>query len=248
MGEQARINDVVALAARFAPGYRLEQKTSSRLHRALGAFMGKLGNPGYLNSFWTTTANLDGSSVTARPASTDAGPAPYEAAVLAHEVQHAIQAYRPDSNALGRAAHSLVHSLSYLFPQIIGIAAIPLIAVACGLFGWWGLLGLAFLATLGPWPARWRTAKEIEGYRVSLAMAFWKSGGFDRDQQEQQVSWATRFFIGPDYYRMSWNEAEIRQGFNDWIQALRMGASETQTPYLTALRELAERYRQEDAV
>jgi hypothetical protein len=45
---------------------------------------------------------------------------------------------------------------------------------------------------------------------------------------------------------MSWNEAEIRRGFNDWVQALRTGAPETQTPYLTALRELAERYRQED--
>lgn len=245
--ELARIQDIAALAARFAPGYKIEQKTASRTQRALGWFFRVvLRNPGYMQDFWTTTPNFDGSSTTYRPANTDAKPAVEEFDVIAHELMHGQQAWRYHTSKIGLFLAAVRYAAAYLFPQLIGILGVLALPVWFVLFGWWGFFGLLPVAALGPWPAPFRAAREFEAYRVSLAMYFWYQGGFSDDEAKSKVDWATAYFDGPAYYFMVHDATKIRAGFEAWIDALRAETPETKTDYLVACRALAERYRAED--
>jgi len=246
--ELARIQDIAALSARFAPGYKLQQKTASRSQRALGWFFRVvLKNPGYMQDFWTTTPDFDGSSTTYRPAKTDAAPEREEFDVIAHEMMHAQQAWRYHTSKLGLLWAAVRYSVAYLFPQLIGILGVLALPLWFVFLGWWGFFGLVPVATLAPLPAPFRAKREFEAYCVSLAMYFWYQGGFSDDDAKAKIDWATGYFDGPAYYYMVRDAAPIRAGFEAWVVALRAEAPETKTPYLVACRALAERYRAEDA-
>lgn len=80
--------------------------------------------------------------------------------VLAHEIVHVAQ---------GEKYGGFLFSLMYLFPQCL--AALSLLAILA-VFWTPFLFCLLFLLFLAPIPAPWRTKFEVEGYTMSLFMAY----------------------------------------------------------------------------
>jgi len=229
MTNQEKFDETVRIAKQFAPNYSTTLKSQSRLHRAVGWLLSKLGNPSYMDSFWTTLG-----SWTARPTSCDQGAVYNEWQVILHEVQHA-----KDAKAIG----SVTFGLIYLFPQIIGILGVLFglslcIAIPLGAPLWllWGLFSLVFLA---PIPAIGRAILESRGYLVSMAVAFWSG---DIDDEESYLAYMDDMFNGPSYYYMLPFKKISRWYFAGKLKELKTNTL-TLDAYLMTCKTLCSKFR-----
>ena len=127
-------------------GIQLRDKSSSWLQRFIGVLLFLPTGGSYMHRFWTTI----GRTVYA-PSRRNS----FDWSVLFHEAMHVRQHRR----------HPILHSLTYLCPQLIAIPAFGIMLLAFGL-AWWSLLGLLFIL---PFPAYWRMRSELEGYKMSVA-------------------------------------------------------------------------------
>jgi len=215
--------------AQFAPGYVVADKADSRLQRAAGWCLARIGSPAYMESFWSTFPRLRGGAVTYRPAKVL--PDAEEACVIFHEGVHAMQ--------VKRAGGPLFAAL-YMFPQSLGALALlyGLVALVAGLPLWPALLAVG----LAPLPAPWRCRWEAEAYEVSAAAAYWARGGMSAGEQEAFTQYVLRNFTTGDYYWMGklWYGARMRRRLDSWFAQLRVGAATTKTPYLLAVRAAVE--------
>jgi len=98
-------------------------------------------------------------------------------ATLSHEWVHLY-----DRKRLG-----LVFNLLYSSPQCFAPFA---------LLAFWNLWFLLFLVCALPIPSPGRAWAELRGYRMTMAVYYWKSG------QKVDTKWMTEQFVGPSYYYM----------------------------------------------
>lgn len=229
MTEQEKLDETVRIAKQFVPSYSLTLKSHSRLHRAAGWLLSKLGNPSYMDSFWTTIG-----SWTARPTICDQGAVENEWQVILHEVQHA-----KDAKAIG----SVTFGFLYLCPQIFGILGILFglslcIALPLGAPLWllWGLFSLVFLA---PIPAIGRAILESRGYLVSMAVAFWSGTMGD---EEQYLAYMDDMFNGPSYYYMLPFKKVSRWYFSGKLKEIKTNTLILDT-YLATCKVLCSKFR-----
>ena len=120
--------------------------------------------------------------------------------VITHEAMHIKQA---------KEQTVLVHSVLYLFPQILAIfSLLSFLAIPFGLNWLWCLLFLLFLA---PIPAPFRYKKELEGYRTKIL--------FFKYVYKSDLGWATNVIAeelaGPSYYFTWPNKKKIIEDLNN---------------------------------
>lgn len=106
--------------------------------------------------------------------------------VLAHELVH-----MKEQQKTGK----LVHFFRYGSPQIF--AVLSLLSVLAFINPWF-LLCLTFLLCLAPIPAVGRKNIEMNGYEMSLAMTYWRTGQIG----EADIEWAAQQFTSSNYYFM----------------------------------------------
>jgi hypothetical protein len=217
------VEEAIELVQEFVPEYKVTQKSASKLHRAIGWCLARVGNTGYMSSFWTTLGRW-----TAQPTCTDASPNSGDFAVILHEGVHAIQSRKYSTGLL---------SFWYLFPQGLAILSLlsPALVPLVGLGALWGLLGLVLFA---PLPAVGRAIIEFEAYKVSLAATYWAHGIPVADQDEY-LDWLTSEFTTGAYYWMWPFKAAMKARFLKFLEDLR-DDKVSMTPYLTRCRQLAE--------
>lgn len=118
-------------------------------------------------------------------------------ATLLHERRHIEQS--EENNVV-------VHSLLYLFPQILALGAL-----AAPLSPWF-LLSLVFLL---PLPSPYRVWAEKQGYRITTAVMYWASG-----YPPNTYSFAKQF-AGPGYYYMAppWTVEKYMDLFQEYHEA-----------------------------
>lgn len=223
-----RLGEAYRLARLLVPGYEVGFKRDSKLHRAIGWLLAKVGNPLYLEAFWTTVGLR-----TARPRIAEAGATSQEWMTILHEAWHAHQARRLGTVLMG---------LIYLFP-------LPLLALAPVLLltGHWAL-ALAALAAAAPLPALGRAWLEREAYQVSAALMY----AYQGDLPESYIEgFLVEQFVGPNYYWMWPFRNQVRDWWYAWLHDLREGDLPEKGPLAPFLREgmrLAVRYRREDGL
>lgn len=217
--EQGRLDAAIALVKGFVPKYTVKQKSGSKCQTLIGKLLSKIGNPGYMDSFWTTIG-----AITYCPTSTDTAPAPGEFKVIMHEGLHALHA---------KKMTSVVYGFLYGIPQILA----PIIAalVIGGLLSPWFLLAAA--ACLAPLPAVFRAWCEYKAYQVSLAADYWSG-------KTPEVAWVVPYFTGGAYYYMAPFKGFMERHFSSFLNDLRTDKL-AMTPYLTACKELCVKFRYE---
>jgi hypothetical protein len=118
---------------------------------------------------------------------------------LAHEATHAMD-YR---------AAPIRFILGYLFPQVMVVFAL------FALFGllWWPLwfLGL-FLICAAPFPAPFRKAIELRGYKANLAVNVWT-------HYHSNYEWCMEYFTGPTYYYMG--ASGVKEEFEAFLKKIK---------------------------
>ena len=203
---------------RAVPGFRLDWKDTSWLQQFIGILL-KPFCPSFMTNFITTLypvvyfpsegfylGNPTGSFV-----------------VLAHERVHLLDA----------KSNYLWFTLSYILPQVL---AIPLLlgAVVAAFFTWWVALPLLVLGLLSllPLPSPWRVYWEKRGYAMSIAAAFWVTGGIP----ESMLANIKTQFITLNYYKMSWSEGDIDNWIETTCQSVRDGTIELDPIYGDVLR------------
>jgi hypothetical protein len=138
--------------------------------------------------------------------------------VLCHEFVHLYDRKRRGS---------LSFNLRYLSPQFLALGALG----ALGAFLWLPmLLCLCFLGFALPWPAPGRVHIERRGYKMSMAINFWRHGSIKEDQLE----WVQKHFVGWNYYKMCWSADSIHKMlYNDRIAIIdgSIFMSPTSKPY-----------------
>jgi hypothetical protein len=225
MTDQEKFDKSVALVKKFSPDFNVKYKTGSKLHKAIGWILGKLGNPLYNTSYVTTLGQT-----TYLPSSCDQGVIPNLWQVILHEGMHAKDA---------KAISTPLFSVAYLMPQFLGILGVfytLVVGLGC-LFGWplallWGCTSLALLA---PIPAFGRAYAEIRGYTVSLAVSYW--AGTLGDEQAY-LDWLVDVFSSGAYYFMWPFKKWVRSYFEQKLQELKTGQFQLDA-YLAACKVLA---------
>ena len=217
---EARFSEAVALVQKRVPQFRTTFKEESRLHRAVGWVMAKLGAPDYMESLWTTLGY-----VMARPLVCRYGALPEEWRTVLHEGRHALDAKN--------TTRPLFYT-QYSGPQswFVPLAALALAA------GSWAVAALAALCLL-PLPSLGRTWAELRGYQVTLAAQVWYYGG------TVGVDWVVDNFAGAQYYWMWPFRAWVRRRLENWVRAVYFDEA-VLDPYLEDVRALALKYRAED--
>lgn len=154
-----RLRGVLALGESEVPGFAVKFKNESSWMKFLAIFA-NLFNKSFMTTYTTT------SDVTVYFPSREYLLADQEgnAQVLAHEIVH-MRERRQDGLAW--------NFLRYSFPQLFAVLAIASIGAIWNL---WFLLALVFLLALAPLPAPGRRDIELNGYTMSMAIAFWTSG------------------------------------------------------------------------
>lgn len=103
--------------------------------------------------------------------------------------------------------------------------------VLTGVLGWWytkwKLCALLGLAALAPWVAYWRTAYELRGYGMTMAVLQWMFGSVSSDTRKLIVEQ----FVGPSYYFMSRDQAAIERTLDATKQQAEQGALQRISPY-----------------
>lgn len=191
--------------AAVVPGFRIAWKDESAFQKLVGWFA-KLFNPDYMSRYTTTL----GSTVWFPSKSFYEKDPAHSFAILAHERVHLL-----DSKAL-----PVWFQFSYGLPQLLALPLLVAGVVLAFFVGWWSLFafGLA-LASLGPWPAPWRTHWEQRGYAMSLACAFWLTGDISPERKDG----IRKQFLGWAYFRMSWNEKAINTWLDQTERSIRNG-------------------------
>ena len=175
------------LIEQHIPGFRLEFKDESKLHRFLG-FLLKPFNPKYQTNFTTTLGKT-----VSFPSRTWMQESPLRAfSILAHEFVHLVDYQK----------HGLWFSASYLLPQLLSLPLLALGLLGLLWTGWASLLFIPAALCLVPWPSPWRSKWEARGYAMSLAVTFWATGAIPG---AQKILIAKNFY-GPSYYYMTWGE------------------------------------------
>ena len=161
------------------PEYRDIRKDKSGLMKAIGKllFFNKRFMSGYVttiypNIYWSTEVDerpWDGRFIT-----------------LSHEILH-LKSQKKNGLFLSAVA--------YLFPQILAIFS--LLAILSIWLGAWWLLALAFLLSLVPWPAPFRTKEELQAYIMTMFVIYNLYGRILPDTIEQL---AEEFYGSPYYY------------------------------------------------
>ena len=219
----------VALIQRYVPGFRIVNKSESRLHRAIDVIMRLFGNKGYMESLWTTIGYTAARPDLAKDTAWD------EWQVILHEGWHGVQS--KNKTRLGMGA-------LYIFPQGIGVLSLlltPVLALLIGPIFLWGLLGVIFLA---PIPSPTRTQIELEAYKISAALDYWTWGRVSNTYP----AWFVGMFSGPVYYWMCRNKKKIDTEFRDWHLFLESDTWGVVThgeykDYLRDCKKLAERLK-----
>lgn len=145
-------------------------------------------------------------------------------AVLAHELVHMLDR---------RHQGTVLYFLRYAFPQILAALAI------LSIFAIWDLrflLALLFLLALAPLPAPGRRDIELDGYTMSLAVGYWRTGLM----RDSEIEWYAKQFSGAAYYFMwPWHTAitnELR------VRALRIRTGEVlEIPVFRKVYEIVKR-------
>lgn len=133
--------------------------------------------------------------------------------VLVHEGRHTLQ---------GQKQGVFLHSFLYLFPQIL----VPICLLLCFISPWF-LLGLLFGA---PIPAYFRMKKELQAYRDSVIVSYWKYG----HRSSSQIEFIVNMFSGPSYYFMWPFKSYIRNKLYDFSDEARLWKVGKE-PYLDAV-------------
>lgn len=170
--EQERFLEALSLVRKYIPQFQVRDKEWSLSQRAIGWLLRRLGNPYYMDGYWTTIGYT-----TYRPSGTHSD----EWLTILHEGCHAVQKKR----------WRVLFYLAYLFPQSLALIFVGLSV----LFSWWWLLGLVCLL---PWPAPFRWVFEREAYRLSLICEGTYLGDiYDKSARLKQIE---ENLSGPDYY------------------------------------------------
>lgn len=126
--------------------------------------------------------------------------------ILAHEYVHLYDAKN----------HPVMFYVRYLMPQLLGLLSFgAFLAFLNPLF----LFCLVFLAAFAPWPSQGRTAIELRGYAMSIAMELWAHGVFPTGQREMIM----KQFTGWDYYRMCADEDKMSQAIDEVVSRILLG-------------------------
>jgi hypothetical protein len=97
-----------------------------------------------------------------------------------------------------------VHSLSYVFPQVL--VAFSLLAFLA-FFSSWFLLSLLFLLCAIPWPSPGRVDIETNGYATNMLFRSVTIGPMYNAKADADVY--SEFFVSSEYYFMSWNRSSV---------------------------------------
>lgn len=212
-----RVAAAVALVRGFAPAFRLQAKSRSALHRALGWLLGRVGGAAYMTRYWSTVGYA-----AAWPTRFDQAWDGLAWVDVLHEGAHALQARRR-----GR----LLHTALYLCPQLGACGALLVLAL-CGA-SWWALLPLLLLA---PLPAPYRAWCELDAYEAQYAAAAWGLG------VALDTAALTAMVTGPAYWWMWPFRARVQARLDAFAAVVASGAVPAD-PYLAAVQALALRVR-----
>jgi hypothetical protein len=230
---RAMINLIKAIAAekvvrKHNPNFEIQPKADSRVHKTIGKLLRVLGNPDYLEQYWTTLGNT-----ASYPTNLSDGFAEDSWQTVLHEGWHSIQ---------NQKYTKYLTSAAYLVPQIFGILAVllNLIAAVTGFWSPWLLVGLVFLA---PIPAPFRALIEWPAYKISIATDFWTWGDIEPKKYKSYVDkYVVEAFAGPGYYWMwpfrSWVRSAVIQHIED-LRANRV----KMTPYLQDCKDLCFKFK-----
>lgn len=205
------VEEFVAGAQMFCPGFAVKEKKDSWLMRFLGRvlfFVPEFGKR-YTTTIGRTVwvPKMEGVSVQ----------------TLGHELRHAIDFHHYSTWAV---------AIWYLFPQVAALNAV--VALLAIWFSNWWLLGLLFLLLLLPLPAPGRMLFERRGYLVTLLVLDWQYG---RGAMMANLNSVLDQFTGRYYYWM-WPFKESLRG---WFMRKTMYLSECPhgDTYLVWLRAFA---------
>lgn len=201
-----RFEACVAFVKSEVPRFGVVLKSKSKLHRAIGWCLAKVGNPQYMESYWTTLDNTVG-----RPLVCETGTPRSEWKIILHEGRHALDS---------RRISGVLFKLFYLLPQLLAlpVAALAVLAVWHGLVWLWALAGLVLLA---PVPALGRAWLEWRAYRVTMIADFVDFGFLPDVYIEDLV----HTFAGAGYYWMWPFKSAMRRRIKNWRDDLVAGTA-----------------------
>lgn len=179
---------LVALIATKVPGFQVLFKNESRWQRFLGALVWVF-NRKYMTNYTTTLYPR----VYFPNREFVENDTTHAWKVLAHEYVH----------LLDTKASPLGFRVRYLMPQFLALLALGAFGAFWTPWAWFSLIALVALA---PWPSAGRTALELRGYAMSMAVDFWPRR---IPASTQTKTWVAKHFTGWDYYRMCGNNEKI---------------------------------------
>lgn len=196
-----QLREMIDLCHAEVPGFEIRFKDSSPWMKFLNIFA-RIFNKDFMTKYTTTTDVIVYFPTKATLLEHQEG----YAATLAHELVHMKERM---------ATGAVPYFLRYAFPQILAALAIFSIFAIWNL---WFLLFLVFLLALAPLPAPGRRDIELNGYTMSLAVTYWRTGVIS----ESDVEWYAKQFSGAAYYFM-W------PGHKSIVNALKMRAVSIRT-------------------
>ena len=232
MTPETKMDAAIALVRGLGvPQFGWIWKSQKWYHKAIGWCLGKIGNPGYMSSYWTTFRYTVG-----RPSEAQFGMED-EWTVFCHEGVHALDAKR-----ITFPLFALIFGL----PQVLALLAVPLAVLLVLLtHSFLGLLGLLALVFLAPLPAPGRVLLELRGYKVSMACDFWYYG-CPIDSQAYLAAYLEPFIGGGYYFMGTLFKSYIQKELEGYFNELKAGRGYQGDVYLTAVRDMALRFANQD--
>lgn len=188
------------------PKFKVKSKQDSKFLKFLNFFV-KSFNPGFMTAYVTTIYpnvyfpdNFNDRT---------------KWQILAHEWVHLLSAR---SSRLG-------FSLGYLFPQWLAIFSV-FSFLAIWFSNFW-LLNLLWLLLAAPLPAYFRMKEEFDGYTMSMAVNWWRTGFIS----PTYIAWVAEQFTGPGYYFMWPFKRNIKNRLNKRAAHIRTGIYDDLYPY-----------------
>lgn len=205
--------DFEAEIRKLVPDFKVCFKDDSKLQRVIG-FLVWIFNREYMTKYTTTLYPVvwfpTRDFYESRPRAS--------LNILAHELVHLLDTQK----------HPFWFRLGYLFPQVLSLLAFLAIIPTAILAGWWAFLALGIaLVLLVPWPAPWRTAYELRGYGMSLAIIQWSYGIVAEDMPGTIAD----HFTKADYYFMSWSRTAVVQKLTEYMKCAKDGTLQQEDPY-----------------
>lgn len=176
-----KLQKLVTLAKELIPGFALRYKTDSKLMRVLGT-LSKPFNPEFLAKYTTT---LGTTAYVPSKEALLAEPDVYFG-ILAHELVHMRE--QRDTGAVW-------YFIKYASPQILAVLALGAVGAVWSPWFW---LALLWLLALLPVPSPGRANIELNGYTMSMAVDFWRTGSVGADE----LDWIAFQFTQAPYYYM----------------------------------------------